>query len=90
MRIKNGLYVGDAGIIDYVQSDEKIWVKMIPRIDPGSFAPKSTQKRMMPKKRVFQRNDQMAFTEQLVADINPELARQIRVDKAHKGSTKTF
>ena len=59
VRIKNGLYLGDLGIIDNFQGDEKIYVKLIPRIDPASFAPKvgGGLRKNMAAKRRFQRND---------------------------------
>lgn len=57
VRIKNGLYIGDLGILDHNGAgDDRIYVKLIPRIDPASFAPKQGAKKV-PRKRVFQRND---------------------------------
>lgn len=79
VRIKNGLYIGDLGIIDYVANDEKIYVKMIPRIDPASYAPKKESDKLNKKKKFFQRNEQMPFSEQLILEMNPALHEEINI-----------
>jgi len=42
IRIKgSGLYQGDLGIIDNYISDERIYVKLIPRYDTASLKPRA-------------------------------------------------
>ena len=60
VRIKSGKYQGDLGIISKYFSDESIWVKLIPRIDPTDWLPRSQQ----PKKAsIFQRSAQRPFSQ---------------------------
>jgi transcription elongation factor SPT5 len=35
VRIKSGLYDKDLGIVEKIISDDKVWVKLIPRVEPG-------------------------------------------------------
>ena len=44
VRIKNGLYQDDLGYVDKFVGDHKIYVKLIPRIDPV-LAPKSDEEK---------------------------------------------
>lgn len=34
VRIKSGIYDKDLGVVEKIINDDKIWVKLIPRIDP--------------------------------------------------------
>ena len=37
VRIKNGLYEKDIGIVERIEREDKVVVKLIPRIDPNGF-----------------------------------------------------
>lgn len=37
VRIKNGLYQGDIGLVDFIKVDDNYYVKLIPRYDPQSL-----------------------------------------------------
>jgi hypothetical protein len=34
VRIRGGLYQDDLGQVDYIQSDERIFIKLVPRVNP--------------------------------------------------------
>ena len=36
VRVKNGLYEKDIGIVERIEREDKVVVKLIPRIDPNS------------------------------------------------------
>lgn len=46
VRIKNGMYQNDLGIIDTIPYDDKYYVKMVPRYDPLSLRPGYNRKTM--------------------------------------------
>jgi hypothetical protein len=37
VRIRTGLYTGDVGVVEKIESDEKIYVKLVPRLDPAAL-----------------------------------------------------
>jgi len=58
VRIKNGLYQDDVGICVRVVSNNKIFVKLIPRLDPLLQQNEANFRR---EKRIFQRFEQCPF-----------------------------
>ena len=57
VRIKTGLYQGDLGIVFRIQNDDRIYVKLIPRVDP---MPKSKDGKKIAS-RQFMRFPQVEF-----------------------------
>lgn len=47
VRIKNGLYQNDLGIVFKFQNDDRIYVKLVPRVDP---IPKSRDGKKVPSR----------------------------------------
>jgi hypothetical protein len=44
VRIKNGVYALDLGIVEKIFADDRIYVKLIPRLDPNAFNKKKGEK----------------------------------------------
>ena len=34
VRIRGGLYQDDLGLVEHIQNDDRIFVKLVPRVDP--------------------------------------------------------
>ena len=45
VRIKSGVYEKDLGVVEKIINDEKVWVKLIPRIDPQHSKSSTTFKK---------------------------------------------
>jgi transcription elongation factor SPT5 len=44
VRIKSGLYGGDIGIVYSVKTDDAIWIKLVPRVDPSPKSKKDNKR----------------------------------------------
>ena len=66
VRIKIGLYEKDLGVVEKILSDDKVWVKLIPRIDP--------QFSKSYKKGYFQKPPQKAFNPTIFKDAIKQTA----------------
>jgi hypothetical protein len=73
IRIKGGLYQGDIGLVEKMFNDDRIYVKLIPRLDPNIFRPSEKSNKDTKKKMMFQRHAQSAFSEEYLKEVNPKL-----------------
>lgn len=74
VRIKNGMYQGDLGMVDEIRGDDRYFIKLIPRYDPISLRP--GYKRSEMNYPISHRFPQQAFDPEHLREINSALHAQ--------------